>query len=141
MAALANSIINPVAESMGLFTFESGKIAGTTLHIAGDDRQAKASITMQRGDQNIFPLKDPVKDDHLKKKSLIGFFVSTFVIKKQTFPAIRKRHRRRWYQCTGATAAASLILKSVLTGIVKKHRASDEVCEPIGLLWMDGAEK
>jgi hypothetical protein len=81
IGALANTLINPIAEPMGMFTLKSGKIKEATVKVTGDNDNAATNITMLYNDLKIFPLKNDGGTGHLKKEGLVGFFANTFMIK------------------------------------------------------------
>src|SRR5437868_7014484 len=74
IGALANTLINPVAEPMGMFTLKSGNIREATVQVTGDNNNATTKITMLYNDLKIFPLKNNDNKGHLKKKGIVGFF-------------------------------------------------------------------
>lgn len=83
MDTLSNTIINPVAEALGLFTVKKGEMQSCAAHLEGDDFTIKGTISFRYADLHIDPLKKNKGDDQkkLKKEPLKSLFANTFLIK------------------------------------------------------------
>jgi hypothetical protein len=81
VGAMDKTIVNPIAEPLGMFTLKSGTIQQATAHIRGDNFKAKAKMVMLYNDLHVTPLKNPDSTGNLKKKTLAGFVANTFFIK------------------------------------------------------------
>jgi len=118
---LNNTIVNPVAEPLGLFSIRKGQMQRGIAHLEGNDFAAKGTVALNYTDLHIDPLKKDKNDDgKLKKKTFTGLFANTFLIKNSNprkgndlrqpgFTVERGKHSNFF----------SLIWFSILTGILK----------------------
>ena len=120
IGALANTLINPIAEPMGMFTLKSGNIKEATIHVTGDNNNATTKITMLYNDLKIFPLKNTDNKGHLKKKGLIGFFANTFMIKDAN-PTVEQTPRSPEVKAERGNSSSffNFLWKATLMGIVE----------------------
>ncbi|HWB26885.1 MAG TPA: hypothetical protein VG738_15485 [Chitinophagaceae bacterium] len=101
MAGMDATQLNAVAEPLGRFSIQQGKIESLTTHISGDNYNAKGSITFLYSNLKIAVLKkDPADTMQFKKRGLLSFIANTFVIKNanptpggdvRTLPCSHKR--------------------------------------------------
>jgi hypothetical protein len=83
MDTLRNTIINPVAQPLGLVDVKTGEMQSCIAHFEGNDFTIKGTVAFKYTDLRLDPLKKNKGDDKkLKKKPLTSFFANTFVIKK-----------------------------------------------------------
>src|SRR5438105_11052323 len=81
VGAMDKTIVNAIAEPLGMFTLKSGTMKQAAAHIRGDNFKAKAKMVMLYNDLHLTPLKNSDSTGNLKKKTLAGFFANTFFIK------------------------------------------------------------
>jgi hypothetical protein len=82
MDTLNKGIVNPIAEPMALFTVKRGQMQHGSIHIQGNNSNAKAKISMYYTDLHVTPLKaDSNSSGSLKKKSFTSFIANAFIIK------------------------------------------------------------
>lgn len=81
VGAMDKTIINSIAEPLGMFTLKSGTLQQATAHIRGDNFKAKAKMVMLYNDLHVTPLKNHDSTGHLKKKTIADLFANTLFIK------------------------------------------------------------
>lgn len=118
---VTNTLLNTIAEPLGLYTLKSGTIDETTVSVAGDDYTSTTGITMRYHDLRMFPLK--VTDDgKVKKQGIAGFIANTFLIKDSNPSGKDKEPRHLEVPVTRDKMGGSFfnfLWQSILTGIVK----------------------
>ncbi len=120
IGAVANTLINPIAESLGMFTLQKGNIKEATVQVTGDNKEARVKMLMLYDDLKIFPLKKQSDSTRVKKKALIGFFANTFVIKDAN-PVGKNAPRNPEVTAQRGDSGSffNFLWKAILTGIVK----------------------
>ena len=82
MDTLENTTINPIAETLSLFSVKKGQMQHASAHVEGNNVKAKGVISFYYTNLHITPLKkDSADDGKLKKKTFTSFFANTFLIK------------------------------------------------------------
>ncbi len=120
IAAMDKTIVNPVAEPLGMFTLKSGTIQEATAHIQGDNFKAKAKIIMLYNNLHLTPLKNTDSTGNLKKKTLTGFFANTFFIKHANpSPGKSPRNPEVITQRDGKGTFFNFLWRALLAAIVK----------------------
>ena len=121
MDTLNNTIVNPVAEPLGLFKIRSGQMQKGSAHLEGNDFTIKGTVALNYTNLHIDPLKKNKNDEgKLKKKTFTSLFANTFLIKNSnsgkgndlrqpSFSVSRGKHSNFF----------SFIWFSILTGILK----------------------
>jgi hypothetical protein len=120
VGAMDKTIVNPIAEPLGMFTLKSGTIQQATAHIRGDNFKAKAKMVMLYNDLHVTPLKNPDSTGNLKKKTLAGFVANTFFIKDAN-PSLGDSPRTPEViaQREGGGTFFNFLWKAIFTAIVK----------------------
>jgi len=79
---LRNTIVNPIAQPLGLIYVSKGEMQSCAAHLQGDDFTIKGTVSFLYTDLHIDPLKKKGDDQKkLKKEPLKSFFANTFLIK------------------------------------------------------------
>jgi len=121
MDTLNNTIVNPVAEPLGLFSIRKGQMQRGSAHLEGNNFTIKGTVALSYTDLHIDPLKKN-KDDtgKLKKKTFTAFFANTFLIKNSN-PGKGNDLRQPKFSVDRAKHSNffSFIWVSILTGILK----------------------
>lgn len=78
------TIINPVAEPLGLFMIKRGQLKQLTSDISGNNFTSSANVLFLYNDLHVTPLKkDTNAPEGLTKKSVTSFIANTFILKDQ----------------------------------------------------------
>jgi hypothetical protein len=118
--AIDKTIINPIAESLGLFTLKSGTMQQAIVHIQGDNVKAKVKMVMLYNNLHLMPLKNPDSTGNLKKKTLSAFFANTFLIKNANpSPGKSPRNPEVIAQRDSGGTFFNFLWKAILTAILK----------------------
>ncbi len=120
IGTVTNTLVNPIAEPIGMLTLKKGNIKETTVRVTGDNNQSRVKMLMLYDDLKVFPLKKQSVSTRVKKKILIGFFANTFIIKEAN-PAGNKAPRSPVVTAQRGNSSSFLnfLWKSILTGVVK----------------------
>ncbi len=90
VGAMDKTIVNPIAEPLGMFTLKSGTIQQATAHIRGDNFKASAKMVMLYNDLHLTPLKNLDSTGNLKKKPSPVFLQIHFLLKMQTLLPVNR---------------------------------------------------
>jgi len=115
------NILNPIAESLGLFTIKTGTVKKADTKIEGDNYASNVNLQMLYNDLHLMPLKkDSDADTSVHKKTITGFFANVLFIKNAN-PAhsgdvrtIQIKVQRNIQQ-----SFFGFVWKSILTAILK----------------------
>jgi hypothetical protein len=82
--AFDGSLVNPIAEPLGLFRIKRGELKSLVANIRGDNYKSSGDILMLYDDLHITPMKkDADHPGELKKKTVTSFIANTFVLKDE----------------------------------------------------------
>jgi hypothetical protein len=82
MGPMDSTIVNPVAEPMGLISFKSGELQQANGHAEGNNFSSTGRVEILYKDLHITPLKRDKNDTtNLKKKTFTGFVANAIFIK------------------------------------------------------------
>ncbi|HXR83531.1 MAG TPA: hypothetical protein VN722_04440 [Hanamia sp.] len=121
MDTLRNTIVNPVAQPLGLFYFKKGEMQSGSAHLDGNDSIIKGTVALRYTDLHIDPLKKNREDtSKLKKKTFTSLFANTFLIKNSN-PGKGNDFRKPVFSVNRGDNSNlfSFMWASVLTGILK----------------------
>lgn len=76
-----NLTVNPVTETLGLFSVRSGIIQEGTVHIDGNNDKVKCKFAVSYTDLHVDLLKKANENGDLKRKPVTGFIANLFFIK------------------------------------------------------------
>ena len=119
--SIDKDVLNSIAEPLGLFTIKTGKVTKAGVKIKGDNYKSEVNLLMLYNDLHLIPLKkNEGNDTSMHKKTVIGFFANTFIIKNNNpahdnDPRIINTNVNR----SPSEAFFGFIWKSILTGILK----------------------
>jgi hypothetical protein len=80
--SIHKELVNPVANTLGLFDIKSGTVYKGNAHVQGNNFSAKASGTVWYDDLKVAVLKKNKANGRLKNKTITSFIANTFIIKK-----------------------------------------------------------
>ncbi|MEO6453414.1 MAG: hypothetical protein ABIN97_05045, partial [Ginsengibacter sp.] len=114
-----NSLINPIAEPLGLISVKKGIIKKVVAHIAGTDTLGTGNVLLLYDDLHLVPLKKN-KDGGLKKKNITSFIANLLLIKNSN-PSKGKEQRQEDcnYKKDLNGSFFNFIWKIILTGVLK----------------------
>lgn len=82
IGSIDKSILNPIAESLGLFTVKTGTVTKANTKIEGDNFTSNVDLLMLYNDLHLTPLKkDSGENTTMHKKTITSFFANVFLIK------------------------------------------------------------
>lgn len=82
IGSIDKSILNPIAESLGLFTVKTGTVTKANTKIKGDNFTSNVDLLMLYNDLHLTPLKkDSGENTTMHKKTITSFFANVFLIK------------------------------------------------------------
>jgi hypothetical protein len=121
MDTLNNTIVNPVAEPLGLFKIRSGQMQKGSAHLEGNNFTIKGTVALNYTNLHIDPLKKNKNDDgKLKKKTFTSLFANTFLIKNSNTGKGSDLRRPKFSLERGKHSNFfSFMWFSILTGILK----------------------
>ena len=120
MDTLQKELINPVAQSLGLFLVKKGEMQSGSAHLQGNDFTINGTVAFRYTDLHVDPLKKKKDDDKLKKKTFTSLFANTFLIQNSN-PGKGNDLRKPQFSVNRADNSNffSFVWASVLTGILK----------------------
>jgi len=120
MDTLRNTIVNPVAQPLGLFYIKKGEMQSGSAHVEGNDSTIKATVTFKYTDLHINPLKKAADKNRLKKKTFTSLFANAFLIKNSNPQKGNDLRKPSFSVNRGKNSNFfSFVWTSVLTGILK----------------------
>ena len=82
MDSMSKEVLNPVTETMALFSFKSGYLNEGIAHVTGNNNTSQGDVLLLYNDLHITPLKTKEDSDgQLKKKAFTGLIANTLLIK------------------------------------------------------------
>lgn len=82
IGSIDKSILNPIAESLGLFTIKTGTVTKANTKIEGDNFTSNVDLLMLYNDLHLTSLKkDSGGNTTMHKKTITSFFANVFLIK------------------------------------------------------------
>lgn len=122
------TVINSIAEPLGLFMVKRGNLKELTSHVSGDNYKASGNVTLLYDNLHITPLKkDESKPNGLKKKSITSFIANAFVLKDEN-PSKNGEVRKVTASYTrGKGTFFNLIWKTIFVGILKTIGAPERL--------------
>lgn len=122
------TVINPIAEPMGLFMIKKGRLKELTAHVSGNNYKASGDVLMLYDGLHITPMKkDPQNAGELKKKSVTSFIANTFVLKDEN-PSKDGQVRKETASFTRNSGTFfNLIWKTIFVGILKTIGAPEKL--------------
>jgi hypothetical protein len=129
-AVIDGTMVNPIAEPLGLFKVKTGELKQLDSHMSGNNNQASGTVTMLYDNLHITPLKpDPDNKRQLKKKSVTSLIANTFVLKDEN-PSKDGNVRKEEATFTRKSGTFfNLIWKTTLVGILKTIGAPTKLAE------------
>lgn len=126
--AMDTSILNPLAEPLGLFNLKNGNVKKVVVNMHGDNFKVNGDFLLLYNDLYIIPLKkDEDSKGRLKKKKFAGMLANFLLIKnsnpdksgkvrKYTYVVQRERHPNFFNQ----------LWKTILAGLIKTIGAPEK---------------
>jgi hypothetical protein len=127
--AIKYSLLNKLAEPLGLFSIKSGEVQKTTAHMVGDNLNVSSDFVMLYNNLYVIPLKrDDEAKKGLKKKKIIGAIANLLIIKNDN-PGKKDELRKFKYvvQRKQHPNFFSQLWKSLLVGILKTIGAPEKL--------------
>lgn len=112
-----STLINPVAEPLGLISIKKGIVKKVAAHITATSFRGSGKILLLYDDLHLVPLKS--KDGELKKRNVTSFLTNLFVIKKSNPIRGKQREEACAYENDNEGSFFNYIWKILLTGILK----------------------
>lgn len=131
MEAMEGSQLNSIAEPLGLFKIDKGKISGLKATITGDDQKGRGAVQLLYDGLNISLLKkNENKKGTLKEKEILGFMANRLMIKNAN-PAKGKsiRTEEAYFKRDPKAGFFNLIWKTILVGMLKTIGAPSKMAK------------
>lgn len=118
LGSIDNTLINPVAEPLGLISLKKADVKKVSLHVRGTNGLGTGKLLLLYDDLHLVPLKK--EDNKLKKRGFTSFLANLLVIKKAN-PSRGKTPREEPcnYKKDDNGSFFNFIWKIILTGILK----------------------
>jgi hypothetical protein len=125
------SRLNSMAEPLGLFKIDKGKINGLKATVAGDEQKARGDVQLLYDGLNISLLKkNENKSGALKEKEILGFVANRLMIKNEN-PDKGKSTRtaEAFFERDPKAGFFNLIWKTILVGMLKTIGAPSKIAK------------
>lgn len=122
------SVINPVAQPLGVFFVKRGELQQLEAHVNGDNYKASGDVLMLYNNLHITPLKkDPQEPGELKKKSVTSFIANSFVLKDENPSKDGKVRKVEASFDRKSGTFFNLVWKTIFVGILKTIGAPERL--------------
>jgi len=120
IGSIDKSILNPIAEPLGLFTIKTGTVTKANTKIEGDNFTSNVDLLMLYNDLHLTPLKkDSGGTTTMHKKTITSFFANVFLIKDANPSHGNVRNVQVNAQRNIQESFFGFVWKSILTAILK----------------------
>jgi hypothetical protein len=129
--AMDTSILNPLAEPLGLFNLKKGNVQKVVAKMKGNNFKVRGNFLLLYNDLYIIPLKkDEDNKGVLTKKRFTGLLANFFIIKKSNPDGSGKIRKYNYVVQRGTHPNFfNQLWKTILTGVVQTIGAPEKLAE------------